>query len=154
VGTAEFADAVISNLGKTPSQLKPVNYVSGSPMNLKPYVPKPPKVKELLGVDLFLHCTERNPEKLASWVNWLNYGHIELTMITNRGIKVWPEGFSETFCTDHWRCRFKPTSGSKISPSDIIHLLKSALEHGLDVVKTENLYAFDGKAAYSLGQGQ
>ena len=33
-------------------------------------------------------------------------------MITNRGIKVWPEGFEETFCTDHWRCRFKPTEGN------------------------------------------
>jgi hypothetical protein len=22
-------------------------------------------------------------------------------MITNRGIKVWPDGFEETFCTDH-----------------------------------------------------
>ena len=27
-------------------------------------------------------------------------------MITNRGTKVWPDGAPETFCTDHWRCRF------------------------------------------------
>lgn len=65
VGTMEFADAVIANLGKSPAQLKPVNYVNGSPMNLKSYVPKPPKTKELLGVDLFLHATERNPGKIG-----------------------------------------------------------------------------------------
>ncbi|MFM9006548.1 MAG: NADP-dependent isocitrate dehydrogenase [Flavobacteriales bacterium] len=154
VGTMEFADAVIANLGKSTAQLKPVNYVSGSPMNLKTYVPKPPKAKELLGVDLFLHATERNPEKLAAIVNQLKVGHLELTMITNRGIKVWPEGFAETFCTDHWRCRFKPKSGEKMTSAEIIQLMTAALDRGLDVVKTENLYAFDGKPAYSLGQGQ
>ncbi|MEM6855092.1 MAG: hypothetical protein AAF593_11855, partial [Planctomycetota bacterium] len=26
--------------------------------------------------------------------------------------------------------------------------------HGLDFIKTEHLYTFDGKAGYSLGQGQ
>jgi isocitrate dehydrogenase len=36
----------------------------------------------------------------------------------------------------------------------LIELLSQAESAGIDVVKTENLYAFDGKAAYSLGQGQ
>ncbi|MFZ1585114.1 MAG: hypothetical protein WAT40_10160, partial [Saprospiraceae bacterium] len=31
---------------------------------------------------------------------------------------------------------------------------KNALTHQIDSIKTENLYEFDGKAAYSLGQGQ
>jgi isocitrate dehydrogenase len=75
-------------------------------------------------------------------------------MITNRGIKVWPDGFSETFCTDHWRCRFKPTEGHSISKEDVVHLLSNAINQSIDVIKTENLYEFNGKAAYSLGQGQ
>jgi len=33
-------------------------------------------------------------------------------------------------------------------------LLQKAEQLGLDVIKTENLYTFDGKPAYSLGQGQ
>jgi hypothetical protein len=37
---------------------------------------------------------------------------------------------------------------------DIIQLLSNALSHEIDVIKTENLYEFDGKAAFSLGQGQ
>ena len=41
----------------------------------------------------------------------INSENKHLTMITNRGIKVWPNGFEETYCTDHWRCRFKPTNG-------------------------------------------
>jgi isocitrate dehydrogenase len=75
-------------------------------------------------------------------------------MITNRGIKVWPEGFKETFCTDHWRCRFKPVEGNSISKEQIINMLKNAIENEVDVIKTENLYRFNGVSAYSLGQGQ
>jgi hypothetical protein len=33
-------------------------------------------------------------------------GLLRLKLVTNRGVKVWPEGFPETFCTDHWRSRF------------------------------------------------
>jgi isocitrate dehydrogenase len=75
-------------------------------------------------------------------------------MITNRGIKVWPDGFPETFCTDHWRCRFKPKKDTLFTKEHIIQLLTHAAKENIDVVKTENLYAFDGKDAYSLGQGQ
>ena len=75
-------------------------------------------------------------------------------MITNRGIKVWPEGFEETFCTDHWRCRFKPTNDNKITKQHIIQLLTLANEKNIDTIKTENLYTFNGKQGYSLGQGQ
>jgi hypothetical protein len=65
-----------------------------------------------------------------------------------------PEGFSETFCTDHWRCRFKPTGNNDITKSNIIELLNNAMNENIDSIKTENLYSFDGKAGYSLGQGQ
>ena len=75
-------------------------------------------------------------------------------MITNRGIKVYPDGFSETFCTDHWRCRFKPVSGSTITKEQIIQLLEKALDKNIDTIKTENLYAFNGTPAFSLGQGR
>ncbi len=33
-------------------------------------------------------------------------------------------------------------------------LLSRALDAKIDVIKTENLYDFDGKPGYSLGQGQ
>ena len=31
---------------------------------------------------------------------------LKLKMITNRGVKVVPNGNPETYCTDHWRFRF------------------------------------------------
>lgn len=79
---------------------------------------------------------------------------MQLSMITNRGIKVWPDGFPETFCTDHWRCRFKAVPGQKIEKHAIMKVLQNALDNNIDTIKTENLYVFDGKPAFSLGQGQ
>ena len=154
VGTIEFADAVIANLGEQPSTLKKVSYANSSALNLPKYKRAAPANKELQGVDVFVHWQGLDPDELSRTIKKLENDEIKLSMITNRGIKVWPEGFKETFCTDHWRCRFKPINGSKISKSEIIQILNSALLNNIDVIKTENLYAFDGKPAYSLGQGQ
>lgn len=154
VGTKEFANAVIANLGNKPTTLNAVNYSNGAALNLPKYVRKAAAEKSLLGVDLFVHWTGSNPDELAEIISLANSNKLELTMITNRGIKVWPAGFEETFCTDHWRCRFKSSNGINLSNQDIIALLQNANTYKIDVIKTENLYAFDGKPAFSLGQGQ
>ncbi|PKP44486.1 MAG: isocitrate dehydrogenase [Bacteroidetes bacterium HGW-Bacteroidetes-13] len=154
VGTKEFAKAVISNLGQKPTILKPVSYANNLALNLPKYIRKPAAKKELVGVDIFVHWSGSNPNELAEKLKRIESNGTKLTMITNRGIKVWPDGFKETFCTDHWRCRFKPSENSEINKSNIIELLKNALNENIDSIKTENLYSFDGKTAYSLGQGQ
>jgi isocitrate dehydrogenase len=154
VGTREFAMAVIANLDKKPAMLKPVSYANNSALNLPKYKRKPQAKKELVGVDVFVHWNGTQPDELANKIKKIELDEIKLSMITNRGIKVWPDGFEETFCTDHWRCRFKANEGNEIHHTDIIALLKNALVENIDTIKTENLYSFDGKAAYSLGQGQ
>jgi isocitrate dehydrogenase len=154
VGTKEFAQAVIGNLGKKPTTLKPVSYANDTALNLPKYVRKPAANKELQGVDVFVHWTGTDPNELAEKLKMMEFGSVKLSMITNRGIKVWPDGFKETFCTDHWRCRFKSQDGANISKSDIIQLLNNAISADIDSIKTENLYTFNGKQAYSLGQGQ
>ncbi|RAR70034.1 isocitrate dehydrogenase [Flavobacterium aciduliphilum] len=154
VGTKEFAQAVIANLGKVPAQLKPVSYDKNVQIDLPKYEKKPQKNKELVGVDLFVHWNGTDPNELAEILQSINSEYKHLTMITNRGIKVWPDGFKETYCTDHWRCRFKPREGKLMFKNHIIGLLSRALDAKIDVIKTENLYEFNGKPAYSLGQGQ
>jgi len=154
VGTTEFAQAVISNLGKKPTILKSVVYANNTALSLPKYKRKPAANKQLVGLDIFVHWNGSNPNELAEKVTSIEANGIKLTMITNRGIKVWPDGFEETFCTDHWRCRFKPNEGAEITKANIIELLENALNQNIDTIKTENLYEFDGKAAYSLGQGQ
>nr|MBC7611966.1 NADP-dependent isocitrate dehydrogenase [Pseudopedobacter sp.] len=154
VGTAEFADAVIANLNRKPAQLEPVQYSPNAKFYLPKYQRKAPRDKKLVGVDVFIDWNGTNPDDLAQQLEAIGNEDIALSMITNRGIKVWPEGFKETFCTDHWRCRFKSPKGYKIDKKQIIDVLSKALTHNLDTIKTENLYEFDGKPAFSLGQGQ
>jgi len=154
VGTHEFAQAVIANLGTVPTLLKAVAYPEEKPFNIPVYTRKAPRKKTLVGVDVFLHWNSGTPDDLAKELNALELGGLTLNMISNRGLKVWPNGFEETFCTDHWRCRFTSKSEAEIEKADIIQVLTAALHANMDVIKTENLYEFDGKPAYSLGQGQ
>jgi isocitrate dehydrogenase len=154
VNTQEFAAALIANLGQKPQHLPAVNYQANARIQLPKYERKAAKQKTLQGVDLFLHWSGSDANVLAEQLKNLPSTEFELALITNRGIKVYPDGFPETFCTDHWRCRFMASSTTSASKNGIIDLLAKAEQIGLDVVKTENLYAFDGKAAYSLGQGQ
>lgn len=154
VGTKEFAGAVIANLGKKPQTLKSVSYAKGTTLNLPKYKRRTAAKKELVGIDVFVHWMGTKPDDLATKVKQLDTDEVKLSMITNRGIKVWPDGFEETFCTDHWRCRFKPVNGAQITKNQIVTLLGHAIEKEIDTIKTENLYAFDGHPGFSLGQGQ
>ena len=154
VGTKEFAEAVINNLGQQPAILKSVRFDKNSALILPKYQRKEAKNKSLNGVDLFVHWRGSKPDELAGIIQQLNNTNAELTMITNRGIKVWPGGFEETFCTDHWRCRFKSVNENTFNKNHIVELLSNAIEKNIDTIKTENLYLFDGKPGFSLGQGQ
>ncbi|RDV11967.1 NADP-dependent isocitrate dehydrogenase [Pontibacter diazotrophicus] len=154
VGTREFAQAVIRNLDQKPSSLKPVAYEKGASFNLPKYQRKPAAKKDLLGVDVFVQWNGTSAEEMGELIQQLDTPEVKLTMISNRGIKVWPEGFEETFCTDHWRCRFKHVEGKFITKQHILAILSKAIEKNIDTIKTENLYAFDNRIAFSLGQGQ
>lgn len=155
VGTNEFAEAVIANLGQKPQILKAVSYANNAALVLPKYKRKASKKKVLQGVDVFVHWEGTNPDELAEKMKAIATEGTQLSMITNRGIKVWPAGFQETFCTDHWRCRYKSLDeNGELPKENIIQILQNASFAGIDTIKTENLYAFDGKAAFSLGQGQ
>lgn len=154
VGTKEFADAVIARLGQKPAQIKPVDYSKSKGsfnMTLKEYAPAK---KEIVGVDIFVHENNRDANKMGDALKAITAGNMHLTMITNRGVKVWPNGFPETFCTDHWRCRFKNEDLKASSHEDIISLQQQVLAAGYDIIKTENLVTMDGKPMFSAGQGQ
>ena len=162
VGTREFADAVIEHLGEVPTTLKPVHYEDGQPATLvldNQRTPTKPAKKEIVGVDVFLHWRDGSPDTLGERLATADTEALELVMITNRGVKVWPGGLPETFCTDHWRCRFLAPKDSEkdqktIHHTDILTLLGRITELGLDFIKCENLCYFDGEPGFSLGQGQ
>jgi isocitrate dehydrogenase len=106
---------------------------------------------ETIGVDVFLYCNDRNAQTLGDKISKIETANLHLSMITNRGVKVYPDGLPETFCTDHWRCRYK--SNAAIQYNEILQLLSKVTEAGFEVIKTENLCRFDGVDMFSAGQG-
>lgn len=162
VGTAEFADAVIANLGRKPEILEAAATATGQGIRIPPFR-REHQLKELVGVDLFLDWKAGTAEDLGHLLTHLPLRHLKLKMITNRGVKVFPDGLPETFCSDHWRCRFihreasSRTSDPDYRPIDfegVLELLHVAHAAGLEPIKTENLYLFDHKPGFSLGQGE
>ncbi len=158
VGTKEFADAVIARIGQKPSQLEPVSYAGGAGIpKASDAAARTPAKKARLGVDVFLDWTDddRDPNLLGEKLSKAGNDEVKLTMITNRGLKVWPKGAPETFCTDHWRCRFMSTTeGGEVSQQQILDLMQRVHDHSFEIIKSEQLYTFDGEPGFSLGQGQ
>lgn len=155
VSTSEFADEVISRLDKKPTKFPAVNYPSDAKRIQVELESSVKQHKTLDGIDIFIDEDNRNPNTLGERLQQATaHSKLQLKMITNRGVKVFPNGNPLTFCTDHWRCRFLSENDQPINAMDIIDTLKAIADSGLDIIKTENLYCFDGQRGYSLGQGQ
>ncbi len=156
VGTKEFSLAVSQRMGEEPKKLSPVKYESEAPLNLIYKKSSAPKAKkELIGVDVFVQEDNRDPEFLAGKLKTaIQHLPLELQMITNRGVKVYPGGLKETFKTDHWRCRMVTKNGGTSNHAVLWMLMKELSQTQVEVIKTENLYLFDGEKGYSVGQGQ
>ncbi|MFC2125817.1 NADP-dependent isocitrate dehydrogenase [Bacteroidota bacterium] len=157
VWTSEFAREIIIRLGQTPTKLRQASYQSGEAMRKIVLSKKQKAKKELVGMDVFLDWDDdqRDPIKLGEKIGRVNGEGIRLKMITNRGVLVYPEGLPETFCSDHWRCRYVADEElDTVSHQQIIGLLQRIENAGFDFIKTEHLYTFDGERGYSLGQGE
>lgn len=154
VGTAEFADAVIERLGKKPRHLKAVQY--GRPEVIETrWSPVEPSTREMIGVDVYLQYADKNPDALGKLLETKVAGDgLALDMIGNRGLKVYPEGATEAFLSDHWRCRFLAAEGRSADQRQMLRLMERAVEAGLQIVSSEVLFTFDGKQGFSLEQGQ
>jgi len=155
VGTEAFADAVIARLGQQPQQLEPVSYANAPARMIADQTPAPAAraEKTLVGIDVFVDALE-TADELAARLQAAVGALVPLAMITNRGVKVWPAGHAETLCTDHWRCRFQAAPGKAFNPAMVVELLRRLAAAGIPFIKTEQLYLFDGRPGFSLGQGQ
>lgn len=169
VGTRDFAQAVIDRLGEEPQRVKTVRLKEEAP-KIQIQISEPVREKKsLVGVDLFIdwhNDGDRNPDLIGKGLESAAGPDWTLKMITNRGVKVYPKGLPETFCTDHWRCRFVPKASviaedqkgmapsAETSYASVLRLMEHITGEGFDIIKTENLYEIGGQRAYSLGQGE
>jgi isocitrate dehydrogenase len=151
-GTKEFAAAVVARLGQKPNRLKAVSYAKRDSKAASNTTADSSAQMELKGIDVFVYWPSRNPNELAAVMGKLAGDGLALQMVDNRGVKVWPAGLAETFCTDSFRCRFMAegaTDGAKI-----MALMGRIGASGIDIAATQTLRNFDGKAGFTLAQGQ
>jgi isocitrate dehydrogenase len=160
VGTYAFADAVIERLGKTPFHFSPAHYQPGSYTKITCYGDKlrTPSHKALVGVDIFIdNPTDIPAQTLASLFSALK-SPMKLIVLTSRGLKIWPDSTIETPYLRHCCCRFQSSTDihtlTTISYEDVLHLMQQIHALRLDIIKTENLYTFDGQLGFTLAQGQ
>jgi len=145
-GTKEFAEAVVKFLGSRPETLPAVSYKSG--IKIPDFDPpfSTPHKRDLVGVDVYIYARL----SASDFLRELQRLHFPMTlsMVTNRGVRVWPEGHPETFCIEQWRCRFSDNRKT-IGQEKIVDLLTYLHSSGYDVIKTENLYTIDEAPGYS-----
>jgi isocitrate dehydrogenase len=151
VGTKEFAQAVVARLGQKPQTIKAAEYSTTPRPPIKLPEPKPAPKTELVGVDVYVEWPSREPNSLAAVIGKASGDGLTLEMMANRGVKVWPEGSPQTLCTDDFRCRFL---GSAVTPKQIVSLLDRIVGLGLPIGMTNSLRNYDGKAGFTLAQGQ
>ncbi len=156
VGTKEFANAVVARLGQKPNILKPVKYAKrpegtdAAPAAHRMTVDN--TKMELKGIDVFVYWPSRNANALADAVGKFAGNGLSLQMIDNRGVKVWPAGRAETFCTDSFRCRY--IAEGAVEMATCLGVLKQFADAGIEIAATQALRTFDGQPGFTLAQGQ
>ncbi len=149
VGTKEFGMAVAKYLGEKPSVLPTVSYKGNTKLASLPLSVALPFTRELKGCDVFMFSRD-DAKKFIDKIANIKVFPLKLFMVTNRGVKVWPEGHAETSCIEQWRCRFFSSEKNEVvTQGQLVSLLQILVESGFDLIKTENLYEIDGLPGYS-----
>jgi isocitrate dehydrogenase len=144
---------VIARLGQKPARLKPVSYTrrpAAPPVAAR--AATAPSAVELKGIDAMVYWPSHDPNTLAAVVGKLAGDGLELQMIDNRGVIVWPAGRAETFCVDSFRCRFIAEDTTDMAKC--VELLGRFAEAGIEIAATQALRTFDGQPGFTLAQGQ
>jgi isocitrate dehydrogenase len=156
VGTQDFAKAVIARLGEKPTTLKVIEYKASEGLKVpaNSISLKSTGKRSLIGVDVYVHWNNSDVEKLGNTMKQLAGIEMDLIMVSSKGLKVFPDYTPGMNITDQFRCRFKAKDPSVMTHGHIAALLERVSAQNIDFIKTENLYSYDGKAGYSLGQGE
>lgn len=155
VGTDDFAKAVIERLGEEPGLYRPAKYAprKGN-IEIHAVMADETEKRVLVGADFFVHWRGEDINTLGTLLEELSTDALELKLLSCKGLKVWPNIVTEMDVTDRYRARYMPrTEGGAVTHTDIAKLLTKAAEKGIDFLKVETLFTFDGKDGFSSTQG-
>lgn len=155
VDTEGFTRAVIERLGQMPEKFRPANYngVNAGGLEIKALSVPKLETKARVGVDVGLNfdgTADALAQKILPCVN----DDLELLHISNRGVKVWPNGQPDTFCSDNWQIRFMAKDGGTVKTSQVIALMDRLNKADMNFTKAVMLHTFDGVPGYSATQGE
>lgn len=157
VGTKEFAEEVIKRFGQLPTKLKVADYLP-APVNEvaeKIYSINTQTIKALVGADVFIGMNVHSAHDVANRIQRLDLKGLDLKTISCKGLKLWPREDRFELLSDHWCARFMAKKeGDEVQHLAIAQLLESLANAGIDFIKIENLFEFDGKKGFSLAQGE
>jgi isocitrate dehydrogenase len=169
VGTQEFAAEVIKRLGEKPSQLPVASFSSiVQKSEKKASAAKPAAKKSLIGFDLYIDW-QQEFDDLLTVLKGMESDKFEVKMISAKGLLLWPhidKHMAPNFNKGLVSLRFvgKGITGKNssdiidaaksINHRNIIEMLQILEQKQLNFVKYEGLYLFDGKPAYTSGQGE
>ncbi|QKX00876.1 isocitrate dehydrogenase [Wolbachia endosymbiont of Dipetalonema caudispina] len=151
VGTKEFAEAVISNLGKKPKILSEFmigNYSNNSKVKEtwndygKSY-----DIKKLVGSDVTLAWNKS--VDFNQLVKLFKSSNLKIKAIYSKGLVVWP-GNLKSSSSDQVICRFIANNKKTTTNSDVNNLLITLEENSFDVVRMDKLYLYDGKEGFFI----
>lgn len=154
VNTEGFTKAVIDRIGQMPAKLKAVNYneVPAGGMVLPPLRPRVEQKRDRVGVDVSITWND-TADALAAAVLPCIGDVLELKVISNRGVKVWPNAQPGIFCADNFRLRILGKGGKHVKTSEIVALLTRMNEADLNFTRAVMLHNFDGEPGFSATAG-
>lgn len=156
VGTEEFADAIIANLGKEPSTLP--KYVikeakSADKSEAKSLPSTASVAKALIGSDFIIDATDASLSALSAKLEEA-HPNFKLHLISQRGLKVWPGNAQDINNVGLVNCRFIGFEDTGVTQKMVCDLHGSICTLGLDVTAVHSLYTYDKQMGFTVAQGE
>ena len=160
VNTDEFANAIIKNLGKLPTE-SPVVKSAGEDFEFIPpvrpaainiMVSNEQPVEKLVGMDLFI-TSDSQASEIASLIQPLLPNQLKLTVISNRGTQVWPTASVFTDSVVQYCCRIESQDNFVPTRGYLLGICEN-LSTNIQIEDISFLKDYGSLKGYSLAQGQ
>jgi isocitrate dehydrogenase len=153
VGTKEFANAVIKNLGQEPLKLKKYEYKGAQGASAPKALKEDNSAKKLIGVDFMIDATGKELEALALALKGA-HKDFKLHLIAQRGLKIWPDSDAKKSKLEVVNCRFIGFADTGVTHQMVSELFATIVKTGLDIAAINSLYTYDDSIGFTLAQGE